>query len=158
MRTRTALLAAGLLISMLPATASAAPDDCRNEDLKLVLRLDQESYASDERVRMKMVVINKGPRCTMVWSDGQDATFYVFDGDRKIWDQDYCMAFTQAIVTETWAHGHREVYRARWGHWVNGNDCERRDHKAGPGRYEAQGHFMGAGEPKTVRLGFRITG
>ena len=160
MRMRAVLIGACLLVGLFPPSASAAPDECTNGDLKLVFRLNQQSYTADERVRMKMIVINKGPRCTMVWSDGQEATFYVFDDDRKIWDADYCYGFTQAIVTETWAHGHREVYSHRWGQWANGSGdegCKRRDHKVGPGRYEAQGHFMGAGEPKTVRLAFRIT-
>ena len=155
------MLGACMLVGLLPAPGAAAETDCTNGDLQLVFRLNQQSYAADEPVRMKMVVVNKGPRCTMVWSDGQRATFYVFENDRKIWDQDFCMGFTQAIVTETWEHGHREIYRARWGHWANGSDdgsCERRDHKVGPGRYEAQGHFMGAGEPRTSRLGFRLTG
>ena len=147
-----------VLGSLAGGGVASARDDCQRSDLRLRLRLNQQAYTADERVRMRMVVINEGPACTMVWSDGQDATFYVFEDDRKIWDQDYCTGFTQAIVTEEWEHGHREVYRAVWGQWRNGKDCDRRDGKVGPGTYEAQGHFFGDGEPRTGTLSFRITG
>ena len=107
-----------------------------------------------------MVVVNEGPRCTMMWSDGQSHTFYVFENDRKIWDASACMGFTQAVVEESWERGHREVYRDTWRGWTNGmrdGDCTRRHRKAGTGEYQAQGHFMGDGDPRTHRKTFRVT-
>ncbi len=146
-----------LAATCVTTSASAEPRNCERSDLRLRLRLNDREYTVDEPVRMKMIVKNEGPRCTMVWSDGQRYTFYVFEDDKKIWDEDYCRVFTQAIVEEEWERGHREVYRATWRGWKNGPDCKRRHKKAGPGRYEAQGHFMGDGEPRTNRKSFRVT-
>ena len=160
MRTKAALVVALFLIGLLPTTGSAAPPDCESHQLKRTLRLNQQSYNVDDTVRMKMVVKNTGPPCRMVWSGGQTHTFYVFDDDKKIWDKSACKAFHDAIVYETWEHGHREVYRARWQGWENGmsnGTCKRRIEKAGPGRYEARGHFTGDGGARTPRLSFRVT-
>ena len=159
MRMKVALAGACFLAALLPSPVAAGRPECRGADLKLVLRLNQQRYTIDEKVRMKMTVINEGPRCTMVWSNGQRHSFYVFEGDRRIWDASACMGFTDALIYEDWERGHREVYRARWGQWENdtdNGDCERRARKAGPGRYRAQGHFMGDGEPKTSPLRFRV--
>jgi len=158
MHIRAVIALAAVVIGILPAASAAQPASCQREDLRFRFRLNDRDYTLDQPVRMKMVVINKGPRCTMVWSDGQDATFYVFEDDKRIWDRDYCRAFTQAIVEEVWGRDHREVYRATWRGWKNGRNCERRAEKAGAGRYEAQGHFMGDGQPRTERLAFRVAG
>jgi len=157
MRVRAVVAVTTLLLASLSLPSAAEPARCRGENLRLRFQLNRREYTLDQRVRMKMVVINKGPRCTMVWSDGQVATFYVFEDDRKIWDEDYCRAFTQAIMEEVWGPDRREVYRARWSGWRNGRDCQRRAERAGPGHYEAQGHFMGDGEPRTERVAFRVT-
>ena len=160
MRKKATLVTALFMVGLLPGAASGALPDCESHQLKRVLHLSQQSYSSDEPVRMKMVIKNTGPRCRMVWSGGQTHTFYVFENDKKIWDKSACMAFHDAIVHETWERGHRAVYRARWRGWKNGmsdGDCKREIEKAGPGRYEAQGHFKGDGQPKTVRLDFRVT-
>ena len=161
MRARVLAAAVPFLLGILPATGSPAPADCEGSQLKRVLHLDQERYTTDEPVRMRMVVKNTGPTCRMVWSGGQTHTFYVFEDEKKIWDESACLGFHDAIVTERWGHGRREVYRARWRGWENGTSdgsCQRRIKKAGPGRYEAQGHFMGDGRPRTARIEFRITG
>ena len=160
MRTRATLVAALFIVGILPAPTSAAPPDCKAENLKRVLSLDQKSYTTDESVRMRMVVKNVGPPCRMVFMGGQTHSFYVFEDDKKIWDKSACMAFHDAIVYETWEHGHREVYRVRWRGWKNGmsdGSCKRRIEKAGPGRYEAQARFMGDGAPRTSRLTFRVS-
>jgi len=160
MRLRALVIAAVFVVVLPTGVGRAAPAECRSDNLKVVLRLNQSRYTTDEPVRMKMIVKNMGPRCTMVWSDGQSHTFYVFEDDKKIWDKSACRFFTQAIVREEWASGHREVYRARWRGSKNGTangECKRHIANAGPGRYEAQGHFMGDGEPRTERIAFRVT-
>ena len=145
-----------IIASALPAAGFAAPRECRNRDLDVSLRLDQKRYRAGERVRMKMTVKNAGARCTMVWSDGQVADFYVFDADKKVWSADACHAFTQAIVREDWPAGHQETYRERWNKREGGRGCPGRGEQVAPGRYRAQGHFKGAGEPRTDKVPFRI--
>ena len=153
---RALVIAVCMIAAFLPAAGFTAPRECRNGDLDVSLRLDQQRYRTDERVRMTMTVENIGPRCTMVWSDGQVADFYVFDGDEKVWAADSCSGFTQAIVRENWPAGHRETYRERWNQREGGRDCPGRGEHVAPGRYKAQGHFKGAGEPRTDKVAFRI--
>lgn len=160
MRIKAMCGAALALVVLLPGGGSAAPKECRSNDLKISLRLNQQSYTTEEPVRMKMVVINKGPTCTMIWSDSQTHAFYVFDDDKKIWASDACKSYSQAVVEERWERGHREVYRATWRQWKNGRgeDCATGGGKVEPGSYEAEGHFMGDGGRRTGKLTFHISG
>ena len=154
-----AAIAACLFVLVLPAEAGSQPVECEDKNLRLVLHLDQQEYTMKQPVKMKMVIINQGPRCTMVWSDGQSHDFYVFDGKDQIWADGACRGYTQAVVTETWEREHREVYRSSWRRYKNqeGGDCEPGGPRAGAGNYQLQGHFLGDGEPRTRKLDFRIT-
>lgn len=152
-------LVALAVVAMFPAAGTAAPKECERNDLKISLRLNQQTYTADEPVRMKMVVVNKGPTCTMVWSDGQTHAFYVFDDGKKIWSSDACKVYSQAIVEKRWERGHREVYRKRWNQSPNDrrDQCGPGGEKVEPGSYEAEGHFLGAGGRRTGKLMFNIS-
>ena len=153
-------LAALVLAVMLPTGSAAAPKECDTRDLKISLELNQQSYATDQPVRMKMVVVNKGPTCTMVWSDGQTHAFYVFDDGKKIWSSDACKVYSQAVVEKRWEKGHREVYRKKWNQSPNNRreECGPGGEKVEPGSYEAEGHFMGEDGRRTGKLTFHISG
>ena len=121
--------------------------------------MDRQTYTIEEPVRMKLIVVNKGPTCTMVWSDGQTHAFYVFDDGEKIWSSSECKSYSQAVVRKRWEHGHREVYKTVWRQWKNGrgDECRRGGGKVEPGRYAAEGHFTGADDRRTGKLRFRIS-
>lgn len=145
-----------------PPAAEAEEPRCRSDDISVRLRLNEERYSSDEPVRMRMRVKNtSGRRCTMVWNSGNRADFHIFRDGEEVWSSSHCKAYTQAIVEESWAAGHIEVYRGRWRQWLNGTNenegCFRGGGRAEAGSYAARGLFRGAGEKWSERVFFRIT-
>ncbi len=159
MRTRLVIALVVVAGGLATPIATAQSRECERSDLRVRFRVDQRVYERDEPVRMRMKIVNEGPPCTMVWSNGEIATFYIFEDDRRVWNRNKCRVFTQATIEEEWERGHREVYRAKWRHWKSGvkdGACTRHAERTGAGRYEAQGHFKGDGEPRTGKKAFRV--
>ena len=138
---------------------------CVRDDVRLNLSLNRARYRREEPVRMRLVVRNvSGSACTMVWGMPPLAVFNVFRGDKHIWNDSACFAFTTAVVEEHWPAGHREVYRATWRQWKNGpgpdedqRDCERGGGRAKPGTFRARSYFRGAGGVRSEPERFEIT-
>lgn len=150
-----------LLIATLPAPAAdSAPRKCKRADISVRLRLDQFRYDPDEPVRMKMTTKNvSGLRCTMVWSDGNTASLVVRrKSGSRVWDDEACKGYTQAIVEERWRKGHSEEYRRRWRQHTSGDPdtCRYDGRRARRGLYFARGIFHGAEGVRSNRVWFRL--
>ena len=143
-------------------TAGSVERECTRSDLSVRLRLDRSLYEAGQPVRMRMVTRNvSDSSCTMVWSDGNMASLVVRDQDgNRIWDDEACKVYTQAIIEERWSSGHAEAYRGVWRqHTAGSRDTCRHD---GPlakrGLYFARGIFHGAGGVRSNRVQFRLRG
>ena len=160
-------MAALLAASLLPiGSAEAQERQCSPEDVSVGLRLSQNSYNQDERVRMRLVAENtSSSACEMQFPSGRGGTIRVFQDGDLVWEHGYCRVYTQHIELETWEPGHRESWGFRWKQHFNDRDkkgrlrCDGERPVAPPGRYEARGIFFGT-EPdaKTDHVAFRITG
>lgn len=157
--------APAFLLSLLLAiggapTAHSAPRDCARADISVRLRLEQFRHDAGEPVRMKMTTKNVSRRrCTMVWSDGNVGSLVVRRKDgRRVWDDEACKVYTQAIVKEDWRRRHSENYRGVWRQHTSGSPdtCRHDGPLAGRGLYFARGIFHGAGGVRSNRVWFRL--
>ncbi len=95
----------------------------------------------------------------MVWSDGNAGSLVVRrKGGDRVWDDEACKGYTQAIVEEDWQRGHREHYRGRWRQHTAGDPdtCRYDGDLARRGLYFARGIFHGAGGVRSHRVWFRL--
>lgn len=143
-------------------TAESAPRNCTRADISVRLRLDQFRYDADEPVRMKMTTKNVSSlRCTMIWPDGNVASLVVRrEGGTRVWDDEACTGYTQAVVEEDWPRGHSENYRGVWRQHTAGDrdTCRHDGLLADRGLYFARGTFHGAGGVRSNRVWFHLRG
>lgn len=156
-------IALALLLGILPAAwAGSAPRDCTSADISVRLRLDRFRYDPGEPVRMRMTTKNVSRlRCNMVWPDGNNSSLVVNNSNgRRVWDDEACKSYTQAVVEEEWRAGHSETYRAAWHQHTAGDPdtCRHDGPRASRGLYFARGIFHGAGGVRSNRVWFRLRG
>ena len=139
----------------------SAPPACKKADVLVRLRLNHYRYQSDEPVRMKMTVKNVSRRrCTMIWPDGNFGSLVVRNAEgERVWDDEACVGYTQAVVEEVWPAGHRETYRGAWRQHTAGDPgtCRHDGPLADRGKYYARGIFEGAGGVRSNRVWFRLS-
>lgn len=154
------ITAALLLVALIVPSVMAAPANCTRSDISVRLRLDRIRYPEDQPVDMTMTTKNVSRRrCTMVWPDGNNASIVVRDSDgRKVWDDEACTGYTQAVVEEDWPRGHENTDGARWKQRTQGDPdtCRFDGPLAERGLYFARGIFHGAGGVRSNRVWFRL--
>ncbi len=155
------LVSLQLVLVAVPGADSAARE-CTRADISVRLRLDRFRYDRGEPVRMKMTVKNVSRlRCKMVWNDGNWGSLVVRrENGRRVWWDEGCAVYTQAIVEERWRRGHTESYRGTWRQRTAGDPdtCEYDGRRARRGLYFARGIFEGAGDVRSNRVWFRLRG
>lgn len=153
------LLSLPLVVAASPRAGSAARR-CTAADISVRLRVDGFRFDRGERVRMKMTTKNVSKlRCKMVFGDGNRGTLVIRRKDgRRVWWDENCMVYTQAIVEERWRAGDRDVYEGVWNQRKSGDrdTCEHDGPRARPGLYFARGLFDGAGDVWSNRVWFRL--
>lgn len=98
-------------------------------------------------------------RCRMFWSNGNVGSLVVRNSkEHRVWTDETCALYTEAIVEETWRAGHLEDYLGRWKQGTQGDrdTCRYDGPHASPGRYYAIGIFQGAGGVRSNRVWFRL--
>lgn len=153
------LLSLPLVVALSPRAGSAGRY-CTAADISVRLRIDGFRFDRGERVRMKMTTKNVSKRrCKMVFSSGNRGTLVVRRKDgRRVWWDETCMAYTDAIVEERWRAGDRDVYLGVWNQRKSGDreTCKHDGRRARPGLYFARGLFDGAGDVRSNRVWFRL--
>lgn len=154
-------------LAALPLVVATAPEaapagrTCSRADVIVRLRLNQVRYDRGERVRMEMTTKNVSKmRCKMVFGDGNRGTLVIRrEGGRRVWWDEGCVNYTQAVVEERWRRGHSQTYPGVWNQRTlsDRDTCEYAGRRAQPGLYFARGLFEGAGDVRSNRVWFRLS-
>lgn len=167
MRNQIVLLA--LVAASLPFGLADAQETrkCTAEDVAVRLRVSEDSYSRDERVRMRIRAENiSSTACEMEFPSGRGGTVRVFRDGELMWEHGYCRVYTDHIELETWEPGHSDSWGFRWKQHLNDRDEKGRIRcgegewpLASAGSYQARGMFFGTHpDAKTSRASFRLSG
>lgn len=125
-----------------PSPSPSPPPPCLVGDLSLALRLDKDSYAPGEPVRMTFNAKNvSGKTCTLVLG-GSSQPWAEFQIDREGTrvKSSACLVHANRAWT-VWEAGHAEVYEWTWDQQTT--SCVAEPRPADPGAYRAIGVFQG---------------
>lgn len=85
------------------------------DSLEVSLALDSGSYAIDEIIKMRLVVVNKTDhQLTLAFPTAQRFDFVVRRGGKVIWQWSADMMFAQVLGRETIAPGDSLAFTAEW--------------------------------------------